>query len=458
MRLLFASLAIAFGAGIPLHAAEEAHLIKIKANPSPGMTVDVEEKEKDIGGGIRVTLADETVREIKTTSAEAAYRKTVLEADKDGTPTKYLKYYTTKRKTEDGKPVIAGYEKRTALYERKDGKFRVGISGSGALRNSDSDKLLDNPGQPDETTTILTQLNSRTFRIGETQDLPPEPFGKVTNAVRYDTSKAKLSAKLIEVSLADKSKIGVFEIKGAFPVLGLGKSALFDQPVKLEFTNRLRVAIDGSSTEYEEKMKLSVTGKTEGTQGDQKLKFDFGISVEQKGTRTAERDESKFREIPKVTWLGEVVWAEFKPASGSFQAKFPGLPDERKIPAGKSMRTVVWMAATDNQKVSYGVIRAEIMEGKQFLDPKNVLEDFRARAPEGSTIKDIKEAGVPGIEITGEVTNKKLVMIRHEKIFCTPFGVMWQVMTVAEKPLAAKVETKQFFDSFKILEKTIKDD
>ncbi|WP_020472543.1 hypothetical protein [Zavarzinella formosa] len=454
MRSFFVGFLLALATALPAVAADEEHVIKIKLYPSPGMTVERQTKKTE-SGSAKFILPDGSVISSKPGPAEDVSRFTVLEADKDGTPVKYLRYYSVAWETDEDKVVTAGFQKRHLLYEKKDGQFRVGISGTGDLTAKDIDKLLRRAGQPGSSTIVMSQLNGLAFRVGQARDLDPKPLAEeaAESKIKLDLTKAKLTAKLVSTARKGATLNGVFEIKGNLLCVEM-EGVVLSPPLASHFTNMVTVAIDGSSTACEEKGSGGLTGNADGTVAGAKVKIEMATRVEGVTTISAEKNVAEYGKIPKVEWLSrDKKWVEFSPEEKSFQAKFPSRPEKELKKDGTFGAETRWSVKTDDGRVAYTVGKT-VLADKVLGDSKEVLKLSKLGRPKETVIRDITEDGMTGLELQFEQkANNGLIFIVHQKIFAATDDTLWMIYTMADKDSVGKVETKKFFESFKVLEK-----
>lgn len=116
MRLIFPALVVALASSLGF--AQETHTIQLKLNVTPGMALTSTDTQKDKGTTKILDADGKVVKEISAGGAETVYRESVLEADKLGNPTKYLRKYEKANNTEDGKTTTYSYEGRTLLFAK----------------------------------------------------------------------------------------------------------------------------------------------------------------------------------------------------------------------------------------------------------------------------------------------------------------------------------------------------
>src|SRR5215218_7283107 len=155
MRFLLSLLLLAS----PALADDDPVTIKLKLHPEPGRAVTTNSRHVD-RGSTRIEGADgKLIAEVKPGGSETVETTTVLEADKDGVPTQYLRTYEKATETENSKTKTFTYQGRTLLYEKgKDGKVRVGVAGAGDLDPKDAEKLVERANKPSESEALMRQF------------------------------------------------------------------------------------------------------------------------------------------------------------------------------------------------------------------------------------------------------------------------------------------------------------
>lgn len=111
----------------PFGHAQDKHSIKFKIDTDVGKRITY--RSFDIStGSMKFFRADgKLVSEHKNERSETSYRTTVFERDKDGTATKFVRAYDKALKKESGNTKTLSYRGRTLLFEKRDGKFRIGV-------------------------------------------------------------------------------------------------------------------------------------------------------------------------------------------------------------------------------------------------------------------------------------------------------------------------------------------
>src|SRR5262245_12055229 len=135
MRAIFSSLIVVLAT--TTGRCDDTHDIRIKLKIDPGRTVTYKETVKESGSLKSFDVDGKLVFERQREGSETAHRLTVLETDKDGKVTKYVRTYNAATEKENGKTKTFSYHGRTLLFEKVDGKFRVGVVGEPPLDPDD---------------------------------------------------------------------------------------------------------------------------------------------------------------------------------------------------------------------------------------------------------------------------------------------------------------------------------
>src|SRR4249920_217037 len=99
MRVVIAVLLLA----LPMFAADEPITIKLKLYPEPGQSITSDSRHTD-SGSTRIEDPDgKLLVEVKPGGSVTVEKTTVLEVDKEGKPTKYLRTFEKANETESGK-------------------------------------------------------------------------------------------------------------------------------------------------------------------------------------------------------------------------------------------------------------------------------------------------------------------------------------------------------------------
>lgn len=442
--------------------AEEAFTLKIKLSPDVGKTWTSSNVSKDSGSTKLLSADGKLIVEIKPGGSETIKRDTVLEIDKDGQPTKYLRFYEKATEIEDGKSKTFSYQGRTLLFEKgKDGKFRIGLAGKEEIDPKDAAKLFDKANKPSESEAILKQLNSqKPIKVGDSLKLNVKPVGEAMDA-QLDEAKSSITLKLTKVATKGKTTVGTFEFDQRLLVKGMKEKVemTFDPPAEYTMKGTLELPIDGTSTEVSAKMSAKLKGEGTWSQAGQTGKIVFDVSGDITANESAESDNPALRKTPTVTWLaapGE--WSQLKPRDSSFHVDFPAPPKEEAKKDARGNNTVQWTASIEGGAVAFIVAKTDFAGADPAkVDAKLILETVAKNQKDPKNLKDIKQNGFPGIEFQREESTGGKTLEFHHRVVMVG-GRMYQQIVIAEKDKAKPTDVERFMKSFEILEKPKKKD
>ncbi len=456
MRFIFPALVVVLSGSVGF--AQETHTIRLKLNVDPGKAMTSADAHKDKGTTKILDADGKVVKEISPGGAESVTRDIVLEADKLGNPTKYIRKYEKANNTEDGKTTAYSYEGRTLLFEKKvDGTFRIGVEGKDPIDARDTEKLFRAANKPSESDEIMKQLDpKKPVKVGESWKLDPKPIAKAL-AFSVDEAKSILTARLSKVTMKGNAKVGTFEIDLKLMLTESNEPILlkFDPPATFSMKGTVEMLIDASSTEVKASLKAELKGEGKYGVGGKQGKIVFDVSGSIEATESAETEAKALAKVPAVTWLGPGEWAKFKPKDGSFSVEFPGVPKEDASKSPRGDTTVQWTVARDQNTLSFVVATTDFgAADPSKIDAKAVLDAVRKNQKEPKGMKDYTQNGHPGIVFTREDKNTEF----HHRVVMAN-GRMFQQIVIAEKGKAKPADVEKFFKSFDILLKAkLKDD
>jgi hypothetical protein len=447
---------------LPAPAADNPITIKLKLHPEPGKAINVTSRHVD-RGSTRIEGPDGKVLvDHEPGGSETVKTTTVLEADRDGVPTKYLRTYKTATETEDGKTRTYSYQGRTLLFEKgKDGKLRVGVVGPGELDRRDAEKLLEKANESSESAALMRQFApDKPVRPGDSWPLGVKLVGRVLD-MKVDEAKSSAMVKLLRVSRRDAAPVGTFELDVSLAVTGTtGKVALsFDPPMSLTMKGTVEMVIDGTSTAVKADMATGMKGSgtwknASGATG--KIVFDVSGTVADAESAEVTTTVGK---LPAVTWLkGPGEWAAFKPKHGLFTAEFPGAPKEATRKGSRGGESVTWTVEADGGSVAYTAVVTDLAADVSKLDPRRFLRAIADDQKGARDVTDVRIDGHTGIEFRQtETVGGKAVELRHRVVLVN--GWLLQQIAIAEKGKGKPADADRFFQSLKILAKpTPRDD
>ena len=439
--------------------ADETYSIKLKLEVSAGRTATYRSSSIQTAGSMKFFSPDgKLLEESKKEGGERVYKVTVFERDKGGKATRYIRVYEKATEMEDGKTKTLSYQGRTVLFERVDGKVRIGVAGEPALDPKDVAKLLKDANKKTDSQALLRNLPpTKPVKVGDSWPVPVKPVAESMEGGIVDESKSSIMAKLVKVYSKDKSQFGTFEIDMTMAITGMSEEGMtftFDTPGTMRLKQTVDLAIDGSTTERKEVSTAHEKGEGFLKIGDAKLRVVFDTEGKGEDELSDEVYEAKARIVPKVTFATDPNdWTEFKPKDGSFIVKFPGRPTESDQ-KGDGYTAKVWSVSLEEGILRYDVgVSTSTTAGK--LDPKTTLKAVVAKLPGVKTQKEIKVSGYPGVEITYEMEANSISV-----------SVVRQILVVDERlyELAAialkgkTIESEKFFSSFRLLEVPKKDE
>jgi hypothetical protein len=430
--------------------AQESYTIKLKIDADVGRTMTFRSSLVS-SGSIKVFDANnKLINERKPEGDEMAHRVTVLDRDKDGKPTKYVRVYEKATEKDDGKTKALSYQGRTALFEKVDGKFRVGVVGEPPLDAKDSDQLYEKANKKSQGEALLRNLSpGKAVKVGDSWTIPIKPLAEAMEDSIIDLEKSSATAKLVKAYTKGKSQFGTFEVAIKFTIKAEkddDETVTFDPPGVMTMNTLLDIAIDGSTTERKEAGTASLTGKASGEKFGAKYRIEFDMKGKGGDEYSAEIDDPKARIVPKVTFAARPgEWIEFKQKDHAFQIRFPGSPVKDSNTSDRGITTTEYMVETDGRRIAYAVLVNDYPADKFKIDPATAYANLKKTKGLTET-NDIKIAGLPGIELKQDV--KKAATMHVTQRVVVVGQRMYQLMVVVQEGRTA--DAKQFFDSFRL--------
>jgi hypothetical protein len=448
MRLLV-SLPL-FALASSLAHAQETYTIQLKLDPGVGKTVTSRSHDVSTGSMKFFDADGKLLAEHKKEGSEDSYRLTVLEADKDGQPTKFVRVYDKANEKEDGKTKTFSYQGRTVLFEKVDGKFRLGVAGEPALDGKDVEKLLKKANKKGAADGLLRNLPpSKPVKVGDSWNVPVKPVADSMDDMPVDVKDSTITAKLVKVYPKGKSQFGSFEVELKMVLKGEvedeGAVMKFDSDTTLSASLTVDAAIDASTTERKELGTMAMKGEGKMTAGGMNLRMVFDMKGKGGEEVSAETDDPKARILPKVVFAaGPGEWTVFKHKEFAFEAKFPGTP-ETKSSTKNGNTTTEFGVQADEKRIWYAVTITEYPADKVKLDAAAVYANLK-KVPNIKESADIKIAGLPAVELKQDVKQAKTVHVTQRVLVVGQR--MYQLLVVVEE--GRKADAKEFFDSFKL--------
>jgi hypothetical protein len=433
--------------------AQDRYSIKLKINHDVGKTITYRSMYVPTGSMKFFDTDGKLLGEDKNEENETSYRTTVfVRDDKEGTATKFVRVYDKALEKEGGKARTFSYHGRTLLFEKRDGKFRVGVVGEPPLDAKEVEKLLRDLNKKGDSDALYRNLPpAMPVKVGDSWFIPVKPVAGALAPMPADVEKSSIAAKLVKVYSKGQSQFGTFEI--AIRLVLVGKSEeepeiAFDSPATMTGQMTVDIAIDGSSTERKETGTISLKGEGTMTGRGKKLHVVFDISGTGSDEASAEADDPRERIVPNVTFAaapGE--WAEFKEKDHAFQVNFPGTP-QKKVNSEDGINTTEYGLEVDNRRVYYSVIVSDFPADKFKLNPTNAYRNLK-KEPNIKESADIKICGLPGVELKMEIKKSTTHQITRRALVVGQR--LYQLLVVVEE--GRKADAMQFFDSFKLDEK-----
>src|SRR5262249_15840907 len=144
---------------------------------------------------------------------ETTYKETILDRDKDGKPTAYVRVYEKATKVENEKAQTVSYHGRTVLFEKVDGKFRIGVIGEPPLDPKDVSELLKSANRKSDANAITRGLApARPVKVGDSWSMPVKPIAEYFDFIVMDSTRSSAVAKLVNVYPKASATFGTFEL------------------------------------------------------------------------------------------------------------------------------------------------------------------------------------------------------------------------------------------------------
>jgi hypothetical protein len=431
--------------------AQDSYTIKLKLDMDVGKSVDYRSSSTGTGSIKFFDLDGKLLLESTRESEETTYRLTVLERDKAGKATRFIRVYDKANELEDGKAKTFSYAGRTLYFEKVGDKFRIGVVGAPPLDAKDIAQLHKKLDKKSDSEPLLRHLSpGKPVKVGDSWSVPVKPVAEAMDDMPADVEKSKITATLVKVYKKGKSQFATFEIKMNMVLAGKidkdGESMAFDKPGTLTADMMVDAAIDGSTTERKEGGTIAIRGEAMMTTAGNRLRAVFDMKGTGSDEKSAEIDDAKARTVPKVTFAaapGE--WAEFKQKDHAFAARFPGSPDKKAKTDDRGITTTEYSVEIDSRRVYYAVIVSEYPADKFKLDAATVYGNLK-KTPGLKESSDIRLAGLAGVEMKQEVKKETTVHVTQRIVIVGQR--MYQLMVVAAEGRAA--DGKQFFESFKL--------
>jgi hypothetical protein len=455
MRMLSSWVSAVVLATCTTAAEAQTYVIKLKTYPEAGMTVTIRDTQKETGSTKFFDSAGKMTDEIKPKDREMVYTLTILEREKsEGPASKYACFYDKATETQAGKTRIFSYEGRSVVFERKDGKYRVGVVGKPPLDRKDLDYLIQKANESTSTTADQDKAitPAKAVAVGDTWTIDPKALSALFKEGDFDFKASQAEAKLVKVYTKGPSQFGVIDVNLKLAVKGIGPAIKFEPPATLVVKVSIDAAIDGSSTARTETHTGKFQGKSLVQQGEKKLTMEMDVGGSGRIERSEEKHDAKALKVPVVDLTGPGDWALFTSKEGRFSANFPGNPDKTQ----KDNQDNVTTTFTVNQEkgaIAYMVVYTDYAKDISKADPKTVLQAVVDQfAKDTKAKKDIKLNGYPGIELSLMMDQAGTKLAMTLRVYIVE-GRLYQVLVVSELGLKDKAQAEKFLDSFRLHEK-----
>jgi hypothetical protein len=446
-------------ASVGLIHAEDAYTLKFKLFPDIGKTTTFRSSDISSGSMQYFDADGKLLGERKREGDETVYRATVLERDKDGMATRFIRVYEKATEKEDGKTKTFSYQGRTLLFEKVDGKFRIGVVGEPPLHGDDVEKLYKDVNDKGSFEAMLRNLPpGKLVKVGDSWSIPVKPIAESFDEMPISLEKSSVRAKLVKVYANGKSQFATFEIAIKFVLSGTlekdGTVMTFDKAGEITGTSTLDAAIDGSSVERKESNTLAIKGEASVTRVGQKFRMVFDIRGTGGDEKSAEMDDPKAWVVPKATFVpAQGEWIEFKSKDGFFRAMFPGSPKQETKEHKDGDRTTQWTAVGNSKTVGYFVSITDFAKNDAArITPKSLLDVIVKNTNKAKNLREIDQNGYPGVEYTWEMTTGK-TDFEYRQRSVVANGRLVHLFVMTEKGKQETGDSAKFFRSFEILQK-----
>jgi hypothetical protein len=439
----------------PSAYAQETYSIKLKLDAEVGKSTTFRTSNKG-SGAVRVFDPEgKQIMEIKKEGDERIYRSTILERDKNGAATRYIRVYEKATEKENGMIKTYSYQGRTVLFEKTDGKFRLGVAGEPPLDPRDVALLLRDANAKGDQ--ILRNLApNRPVKSGDSWSIPVEAALGGMDGFVVDMERSSVVGKLLRVYSKGKSLFGTFEVIAKVTLKELsegGESITFEPSGSAEIKQKLDLAIDGSTTEVSKVETSSFKGQGTKMILGRKSRLAFEMKDEVSSEWSAEVNDPSARVVPKVSFAPDPAgWVEVKSNDEYFTIQFPNAPKKTTKKADEYTETK-WLAGTDGGSVVYGLKLTEFAK-RDLIDPAAILKDVVTSTKDARDVTEFKIGGLNGVEFRYDREHSgvefevmRRVIASKERVFELDF--------LRQK--GKKAEPEKFFSSFKIVGKSKND-
>jgi hypothetical protein len=441
-------LAVALLLACSLEASAQTYTIKLKSHPDAGKTVTVQVTDKETTSTKTIDAKGKAQEEVAANSSETVYALTVLARKKGAEPPeKYTRAYVKATETDGGKTRAFSYQGRTVVFEKKDGKYRVGVVGKQPLDEEDLERLIEkaNDGPDKEVVFDRAITPDRAVAVGDRWPVDPVALTSRMGLV-LDRKASRADAKLVKAYRKGKSQFGVIQVEVKLAVKEVAREARFDPPAVMEVKMTIDTAIDGSSTARTEIVSARFKGKGRPLAGKDEIEFDRADSS--RSVSSEEKDDPKAREVPVVKLVGpEGDWSELTSKEGRFSVSFPGKPVMARQ-EGKDEVSTTWEVRRDRGAVGYSVTYTDFTNPDKG-DPKKLIaaaaDAFAREAKKKAKKRSIELNGFPGVEV--ELEHMGVDAVSRMYLVKDRF---YNVIVVGPRGSLEKLQARRFLDSFKL--------
>jgi hypothetical protein len=439
-------------------APAQTYTIKLKTYPEAGTTVTIRDTYKETGSTKFTDPDGKLLNEVKPKSREEVYTQTTLQRTKsDAAAEKFKRAYEKAVGTEDGKTFKRSYQGRTVVYERRQGKYWIGVVGKPPLEKKDLDHLFEelSGSGPSSAEGDKAITPDKPVAVGDRWPVNPKILGSIFKGSVLDAEATQGEASLIKVYTKGKSQFGVIEVNVKFTMKGFGPALRLDPPIILEAKATIDTAIDGSSVVRTETFTARVKGKSILVQeGLKKGTLEMDSSVSGRTEHSEEKDDPKELTVPAVEFIKPSgIWSEFTSKEGRFSASFPGEPQVKSTKDDQGNVTTQHMVTREQGMIAYSVAYTVYANANPKADPKTVLQAVaNGLAKDTKEKKDIKLNGHLGLELLRELEQDGVKMIVNQRIYYLD-GRLYQAIVASAVIAKDKAEVSKFLDSLKLHDK-----
>jgi hypothetical protein len=275
--------------GLALAKDQDAFTIRLK-DAAQGDTVRVEKKSSERS---TVKITDSQGNSLKNHEESKTqiliYQETLLQKRPGDKKASKLRRHYEKATTKTGEDSrTLPYEGKTVLIEKSGNRYGFQIDGGEELTGKDAEELdreFNKQGgdSPDFNKVMLPQ---KPVRGGESWTFPTEALIQdleKSAPMEFDAAGAKGSAKLVKVYERDGRRFGVIDYRIELPLKAFkmgDEKAPIEAGASMMLTASLDGCIDGSQTSSTAKLRMTMKGRAELSQGGAKFTLNFNTRAD----------------------------------------------------------------------------------------------------------------------------------------------------------------------------------